>query len=85
MTGVMSLTILLPSIPTYLGQHLSVIFDVFSHLVAFGYKKPGKLIQLSPVLRPRPSYNATPTKGHLSYEPIFKMPYDSKILLNLCP
>ena len=43
MTGVMSLTILLPSIPTYLGQHLSVIFDVFSHLVAFGYKKPGNV------------------------------------------
>lgn len=44
MTGVMALTILLPSVPTHLGtQHLNIIFDAFSHLVAFTYKKPGNV------------------------------------------
>ncbi|XP_052092661.1 hamartin-like isoform X3 [Mytilus californianus] len=41
MTGVMSLTVLLPSIPTYLGHQLSTIFEVFSHLMTFSHKKPG--------------------------------------------
>ncbi|XP_076090553.1 hamartin-like isoform X1 [Mytilus galloprovincialis] len=44
MTGVMSLTVLLPSIPTYLGHQLSTIFEVFSHLMTFSHKKPGSPI-----------------------------------------
>ncbi|XP_076090559.1 hamartin-like isoform X2 [Mytilus galloprovincialis] len=43
MTGVMSLTVLLPSIPTYLGHQLSTIFEVFSHLMTFSHKKPGNV------------------------------------------
>ncbi|KAK3088192.1 hypothetical protein FSP39_015981 [Pinctada imbricata] len=43
MTGVMVLTILLPSLPVHMGSHLQEMFDIFSYAVAFSVKKPGNV------------------------------------------
>lgn len=41
MTGVMALTVLLPSVPALIGNQLTEIFNIFSRLVAFNERKPG--------------------------------------------
>ncbi|XP_060069721.1 hamartin-like [Ylistrum balloti] len=43
MTGVMTLTVLLPSVPALIGNQLTEIFNIFSRLIAFNERKPGNV------------------------------------------
>ncbi|XP_021365469.1 hamartin-like [Mizuhopecten yessoensis] len=42
-TGVMTLTVLLPSVPALIGNQLTEIFTIFSRLIAFNERKPGNV------------------------------------------
>ena len=44
MTGVTTIAILLPSVPTLIGPYLPDLFEIFNRLASFSVKKPGKLL-----------------------------------------
>ena len=42
MTGVTTVAILLPFVPTLIGPYLPDLFEIFNRLASFSVKKPGK-------------------------------------------